>query len=75
MTVWYVSTLNLHAHGYHCAPCVQLMISNEDLKELEIPMGPRKKLASFISSQGEKIRAAKVNVAEEREEEREGGCH
>lgn len=51
------------------------MISNEDLKELEIPMGPRKKLASFISSQGEKIRAAKVNVAEEREEEREGGCH
>ena len=38
----------------------QLMISNEDLKELGIPMGPRKKLSSFISTQGEKIRAAKV---------------
>ena len=32
---------------------------NKDLKELGIPMGPRKKLLSFISTQGE-IRAAKV---------------
>lgn len=37
------------------------MISNEDLRELGIPMGPRKKLASFISSQGDKIRAARVS--------------
>lgn len=47
------------------------MISNEDLKELGIPMGPRKKLASFITSQGEKIRAAKVSVAGGREGGRE----
>lgn len=36
------------------------MCSNDDLKELEIGMGPRKKLTAFITSQGEKIRAAKV---------------
>ena len=47
------------------------MTSNEDLKELGIAMGHRKKLSSFVSSQGEKIRAAKVRwrVASEGESE------
>ena len=40
---------------------MQLMISDEDLKELGIPMGPRKKLSSFISQCGAQIRAAKVS--------------
>ena len=40
------------------------MCSNDDLKELEIGMGPRKKLTAFITSQGEKIRAAKVRGEE-----------
>ena len=38
----------------------QLMCSNDDLKELGIPMGPRKKLSSYISEQAEKQRIAKV---------------
>lgn len=41
------------------------MCSNDDLKELGIGMGPRKKLIAFITSQGEKIRAAKVRGGEE----------
>ena len=27
---------------------MQLMLSNEDLKEIGLPMGPRKKLSGFI---------------------------
>ena len=53
---WYVVTCSDASAGLP----VQLMIGNEDLRELGIPMGPRKKLASFISTQGEKIRAARV---------------
>ena len=45
----------------------QLMTSNEDLKELGIAMGHRKKLSAFISSHGEKIRAAKVHFNGEEE--------
>ena len=45
----------------------QLMTSNEDLKELGIAMGHRKKLSSFISSHGERIRAAKVSHCRESE--------
>ena len=53
----------------------QLMCSNEDLKELGVPMGPRKKLSSFISEQNESQRIAKERkekerLAREREEER-----
>ena len=38
----------------------QIMCSNDDLKELSIPMGPRKKLSSFIKEHAEKERIAKV---------------
>ena len=50
------------------------MTSNEDLKELGIAMGHRKKLSSFVSSQGEKIRAAKVSRRVAREGESEVVC-
>ena len=44
--------------------CVlQLLCSNEDLKELGVSMGPRKKLTAFIATEGEAIREAKVRRA------------
>ena len=44
---------------------LQLMCCNEDLKELEIGMGPRKKLSSFIAQENEKRQLAKERKAKE----------
>ena len=54
------------------------MCSNEDLKELELGMGPRKKLSSFISQENERRqlateRRAKL-VAEKLERERKAAA-
>lgn len=38
------------------------MIEGSDLKELGIPMGPRKKITGFIVNQGDKIKRAKVST-------------
>ena len=38
----------------------QLLCSGEDLKELGIPLGPRKKLASYITQELERQRVEKV---------------
>ena len=43
------------------------MCTGDDLKELGVPMGPRKKLSSFISVEVEKQRLAKERKARERE--------
>ena len=40
---------------------MQIMCTNDDLKELGISMGPRKKLSSYITEQAEKQRIAKVS--------------
>ena len=37
-----------------------MMCSNDDLKEIGIPMGPRKKLVSFISEWSLKMKQAQV---------------
>lgn len=38
------------------------MVNETDLKEIGIPMGPRKKLIGFITSQGDKIKQAQVSI-------------
>lgn len=48
----------------HCV-YFQLMCSKEDLKELGLGMGPRKKLSSFISQENERQEAAKERRARE----------
>ena len=39
------------------------MCSNDDLKEIGIPMGPRKKLVSFISEWSLKMKQAQVRMS------------
>ena len=46
---------------------IQLMCNVDDLKELGVPMGPRKKLSIFIAEELEKQRVAKERKARERE--------
>lgn len=41
------------------------MCSNDDLKELEIGMGPRKKLSSFISQESQRRQQARERRARE----------
>ena len=41
------------------------MCSNDDLKELEIGLGPRKKLSSFITQENERRKLAKERKARE----------
>lgn len=43
------------------------MCTVDDLKELGVPMGPRKKLSTFITEELEKQRVAKERKARERE--------
>ena len=43
------------------------MCTVEDLKEMGVPMGPRKKLSTFITEEVEKQRLAKERRARERE--------
>ena len=43
------------------------MCTVDDLKELGVPMGPRKKLSTFIAEEVEKQRLAKERKARERE--------
>ena len=43
--------------------CLQIMCSNDDLKEIGIPMGPRKKLVSFISEWSLKMKQAQVRLS------------
>ena len=38
------------------------MLEGSDLKELGIPMGPRKKLTGFIANQGDRIKRAQVRI-------------
>lgn len=45
----------------------QLMCTVDDLKELGVPMGPRKKLSTFITEELEKQQVAKERKARERE--------
>ena len=45
----------------------QLMCTVDDLKELGVPMGPRKKLSTFILEEVEKQRVIKERKARERE--------
>ena len=40
-----------------------MMCSNDDLKEIGIPMGPRKKLVSFISEWSLKMKEAQVRMS------------
>ena len=39
------------------------MCSNDDLKEIGIPMGPRKRLVSFISEWSVKMKQAQVRMS------------
>ena len=45
----------------------QLMCTVDDLKELGVPMGPRKKLSTYIKEEVEKQQVAKERKARERE--------
>jgi len=42
------------------------MLDKADLKDLGIPMGPRKKLLEFITTQADRIKLAKVNYQSQR---------